>query len=116
MIVATAIIISVPAAAAAPAALLSQRLAQADMLEAQVGKLEERYSGLQERTRGVSIELVGLRSDTLKAQSRLSQARVSLHAARQRLRERAVAMYPRAGRTVSVEPLTYYSVVAVRRI
>jgi cell wall-associated NlpC family hydrolase len=90
-VVALASFIALPAVA--PAATLADKQAQAAALDREVSKLEDRFGDLQERWRGALVELQEIQADRRDAERKLTIAKRDLRSAKDRLRERAIAIY-----------------------
>ena len=89
--VALASFIALPAVA--PAATLADKQAQAAELDREVSKFEDRFGDLQERWRGALVELKEIQADRRDAERKLRIAKRDLRGAKDRLRERAIAIY-----------------------
>jgi cell wall-associated NlpC family hydrolase len=98
VVLATALFVTLGAAPTpAPGATLASKQAQAAQLDAQVQKLEGRYDDLQERYRGARYELDRIRREVAQAHRVVLATRKDLGVAKDRLADRAGAIYRTGG-------------------
>ncbi len=93
--------IAVPSSSAAPT--LASKQAQAAELDRQVAKLEDQYGDLQERWRGALVELRETQADMRDARAKLKVAKRDLRGAKDRLQDRAIAIYQDGGGSTELQ-------------
>ncbi|MCW2922534.1 MAG: hypothetical protein JWL76_2408 [Thermoleophilia bacterium] len=94
--------IAVPSSSVAAPSLASKQ-AQAAELDRQVAKLEDQYGDLQERWRGALVELRETQADMRDARAKLAIAKQDLRGAKDRLQDRAIAIYQDGGGSTELQ-------------
>lgn len=83
-------IVATPLATATP---LAEKQAQAAALDREVASLEDDYADLQERFRGAQVDLKRTQKKVTRTQAKLRRSRAELDASKERLEDRALAVY-----------------------